>query len=169
MQARDTDADKIDTNDTGNRVAKFDAPSSPSVTSAPILRLRGLRGRGRNTRFTPPLVENAGRSGRAQDDVPNFQRVTGVQVSTGSEQAVVSSMMYAPDLNAPGGEAAGNCGGTGGAASDFSTTVGPLTLTPTSVLEFDHFFITEAAFDAASSRSRSAATPLSTRRPTRTT
>ncbi|HEY1402823.1 MAG TPA: hypothetical protein VGB05_01715, partial [Pyrinomonadaceae bacterium] len=40
-----------------------------------------------------------------------------------------------------------NCGGEGGGQSDFSTTIGPVTLTSDSVMEFDHFFITEAAFD----------------------
>jgi hypothetical protein len=53
--------------------------------------------------------------------------------------------MYGPDFNP--GDSANNCGGEGGGQSDFSTTIGPVTLSPDSVMEFDHFFITEAAFD----------------------
>jgi hypothetical protein len=150
VQARDTDAGKIDTNNTGNRKAKFNAPTSPSVTSTPTFAFEdfeeGAPGQDdSNARFTPPLVD-AGNDPKGE--IASFQRVTGVQVSTGSEQGLVTSMMYGPDFNP--GDSANNCGAQGGGPSDFSTHVGPpqgLTLTPTSIMEFDHFFVTEASFD----------------------
>jgi len=147
VQARDADAGKIDTNDTGNRKVEFNAPSSPGVTGTPVFAFEdfeeGEAGQDdSNLRFTPPLVD-AGNDPKAE--IPNFQRVTGVQVSTGSETAVVTSMMYGPDFNP--GDSAENCGSEGGGESDFSTTIGPVTLSRDSVMEFDHFFITEAAFD----------------------
>ncbi|HYG10202.1 MAG TPA: M36 family metallopeptidase, partial [Pyrinomonadaceae bacterium] len=147
VQARDADASKIDTNDTGNRRVKFNAASSPGVTGTPVFAFEdfeeGEAGQDdSNVRFTPPLVD-AGDDPKAE--IPNFQRVTGVQVSTGSETGVLTSMMYGPDFNP--GDSAENCGAEGGGESDFSTTIGPITLSPDSVMEFDHFFITEAAFD----------------------
>jgi hypothetical protein len=147
VQARDVDAGKLDTNETGNRRVKFNAPSSPGVTDTPVFAFEdfeeGAAGQDdSNLRFTPPLVD-AGDDPKAE--IPNFQRVTGVQVSTGSESSIITSMMYGPDYNP--GDPAENCGGEGGGQSDFSTTIGPVTLSPDSVMEFDHFFITEAAFD----------------------
>jgi hypothetical protein len=147
VQARDADAGKIDTNDTGNRKVDFNAPSSPGVTNTPVFAFEdfeeGAAGQDdSNLRFTPPLVD-AGNDPKAE--IPNFQRVTGVQVSTGSEIVTETSMMYGPDFNP--GDSAENCGAEGGGESDFSTTIGPFTLSPDSVMEFDHFFITEAAFD----------------------
>ncbi|HEX8458714.1 MAG TPA: M36 family metallopeptidase [Pyrinomonadaceae bacterium] len=142
VQARDTDAGKIDTNNTGNRRAKFNAPSSPGVTNTPVFAFEDFETTAADTRFTPPLTES-GNDPKAEQ--PNFQRVTGVQVSTGSEIVTQTSMMYGPDFNP--GDPIENCGSEGGGQSDFSTTIGPIQLTPTSVMEFDHFFITEAAFD----------------------
>jgi hypothetical protein len=147
VQARDADAGKIDTNDTGNRRVKFNAPSSPGVTNTPVFAFEdfeeGAPGQDdSNLRFTPPLVD-AGNDPKAE--IANFQRVTGVQVSTGSETAVVTSMMYGPDFNP--GDSVENCGSEGGGQSDFSTTIGPVALSSDSVMEFDHFFITEAGFD----------------------
>jgi hypothetical protein len=147
VQARDVDAGKIDTNNTGNRKVEYNASSSPGVTNTPIFAFEdfeeGEAGQDdSNARFTPPLVD-AGDDPKAE--IPNFQRVTGVQVSTGSETAISTSMMYGPDYNP--GDPAENCGSQGGGQSDFSTTIGPVTLSPDSVMEFDHFFITEAAFD----------------------
>src|SRR5205085_12129590 len=49
-----------------------------------------------------------------------------------------SAMMYAPDFDPQA---------QGGAPSNFSARIGPLSLVPTSVLEFDHFFTTEVTFD----------------------
>ncbi|HVG39401.1 MAG TPA: hypothetical protein VM870_08940, partial [Pyrinomonadaceae bacterium] len=148
VQARDTDAGKIDTNNTGNLKAKFNAPSSPSVTNAPVFAFEDFETAAANARFTPPLYQDPVNTADPKGEVEQFQRVTGVQVSTGSETGLVTSMMFGPDANP--GDSANNCAANGGKLSDFSTTIGPpqgLTLTPTSVMEFDHFFITEAAFD----------------------
>jgi hypothetical protein len=143
VQARDLNANKVDTNNTGNRRAKFNAPTAPSMTSTPVFAPEDFEAPTADTRFTPPLVE-AGNDPKGE--VANFQRVTGVQVSTGSETAIETSMMYGPDFN-PGDPDNLNCGGQGGGQSDFSTTIGPITLTRTSIMDFDHFFITEEAFD----------------------
>jgi hypothetical protein len=148
VQARDTDAGKIDTNNVGNRRVKFNAASSPGVTNTPTFAFEDFETAAANTRFTPPLYQDPLNTADPKGEVEQFQRVTGVQVSTGSETGVQTSMMFAPDANP--GDSANNCGANGGKPSDFYTTVGPpqgLTLTPTSVMEFDHFFITEAAFD----------------------
>lgn len=149
VQARDTDANKIDTDNVGNRKAKFNAPSSPTVTNAPTFAFEdfeeGEAGQDdSNTRFTPPLVDPVPPND-PKGEIAAFQRVTGVVVPIGSEDSATSSMMFAPDYNP--GDSAENCGGEGGGASDFSTTIGPFTLTKTSVMEFDHFFNTEAGFD----------------------
>jgi hypothetical protein len=142
VQARDVNANKIDTNNTGNRRVRFNAPTAPSVTNTPVFALETFEAATADTRFTPPLTESGN---DPKGEVANFQRVTGVQVSTGSEITTQTSMMYGPDFNP--GDAAENCGAEGGGQSDFSTTIGPLTLTRTSIMEFDHFFNTEAAFD----------------------
>jgi hypothetical protein len=147
VQARDVDAGKVDTNDTGNRKVDFNAASSPGVTNTPVFAFEdfeeGAAGQDdSNLRFTPPLVD-AGDDPKGE--IPNFQRVTNVEASTGSEEGIITSMMYGPDFNP--GDSADNCGSEGGGESDFSTTIGPVTLSPDSVMEFDHFFITEAAFD----------------------
>jgi hypothetical protein len=131
VQARDLNNGKIDTNNTGNTVAKFNAPSAPGATSTPPFPFEDFETSAADTRFVPPLTE----SGNAPNiTLANFQRVTGVQIGN-----VSTSVMYAPDFD-PGGQ------GQGG-PSNYSAAIGPLALTPTSVLEFDHFFNTEATFD----------------------
>jgi Fungalysin metallopeptidase (M36)/Lamin Tail Domain/Fungalysin/Thermolysin Propeptide Motif/Peptidase propeptide and YPEB domain len=131
VQARDQNNGKLDTNNTGNTVAKFNAPSSPGVLQNPPFAFENFESSSADTRFAPPLTE----SGSTPNiTLANFQRVTGVQIGNAS-----TSMMYAPDFD-PGGA------GQGG-PSNFSATIGPLTLAPTSVMEFDHFFSTEATFD----------------------
>src|SRR5205814_1991484 len=81
------------------------------------------------TRFIPPLTE----SPTPDPGTANFQRVPGVHVGN-----TTSAIMYAPDFDPQA---------QGGAPSNFSARIGPLTLSPTSVLEFDHFFSTEVTFD----------------------
>ena len=68
-----------------------------------------------------------------QQGQPIWQRVTNVHAPGGA----VSATMYAPDFD-PGSD---------GANSDISAVIGPLTLSPTSVMDFDHFFSAEARFD----------------------
>ncbi|HEX8070313.1 MAG TPA: M36 family metallopeptidase [Pyrinomonadaceae bacterium] len=127
VQARDLNNGKVD----GNTRAKFNAPSAPGVTAAPPFPFEDFETSAADTRFVPPLAESGN---DPNDSLANFQRVTGVQIGN-----ITASMMYAPDFDP---------GGTGqGAASNFSARIGPLSLSPTSVLEFDHFFNTEATFD----------------------
>ncbi len=131
VQARDQNNGKLDTNNTGNRRAKFNAPSSPGVTATPPFPFEDFETTAADTRFVPPLTESNNDPNNA---LANFQRVTGVQVGN-----VSSSVMFAPDFDpTEDGQ---------GAPSNFSARIGPLTLAATSVLEFDHFFATEASFD----------------------
>ena len=131
VQAHDLNNDKIDTNNTGNRVAKFNAPSAPGVTATVPFAFESFDAMSADTRFAPPLTESSNDPNNA---VQNFQRVTGVQVGN-----ISTNLMFAPDFD-PADD------GTG-ATSNFSAAIGPLSLQPTSVLEFDHFFSTEATFD----------------------
>jgi len=149
VQARDLNNGQLDTGNVGNRLAKFNAPTSPSSTSTPVFATETFEAATANTRFdngppngAGPLVDSGN---EPQEALQTFQRVTGITVASG----VTSSTMYAPNLT-PGGEAdpTYNQGGP----SDFSVKIGgpgpqPLVLTPTSILEFDHFFSTEASFD----------------------
>ncbi|MFL6210494.1 MAG: M36 family metallopeptidase [Pyrinomonadaceae bacterium] len=131
VQARDVNNGKLDTNNTGNASTKFNAPSAPGVTASAPFAFEDFETTNADTRFVPPLAESGNDPNNA---VQNFQRVTGVQVGN-----VSTSLMFAPDFDPPDD-------GTG-ATSNFSATIGPLSLQPTSVLEFDHFFNTEATFD----------------------
>ncbi len=131
VQARDTNNGKLDTNNTGNRRAQFNAPSSPGVTATPPFAFENFEAATADSRFTPPLAESGS---DPNGGLANFQRVTGVQIGS-----VSTALMFAPDFDPPED-------GTG-AASNFSAIIGPLTLSPTSIMEFDHFFSTEAAFD----------------------
>jgi hypothetical protein len=129
VQARDLRNGKLDTAGAGNRVVKFNAPTSPT-RGASIFAIENFETSAADTRFAPPLVASpTGPNGA----LPAFQRVANVDLRNGTS----SSVMFAPDFD-PGGP---------GGPSDFATVVGPLTLTPTSMLEFDHFFFTEAGFD----------------------
>lgn len=141
VQARDLNNNQLDTGNAGNRLAKFNAPTSPSSTNTPVFPNEDFETTAASTRFNPPLTESGNDPNEA--NVATFQRVTGIPTGSG----LVSSTMYAANFT-PGGEAdpTYNTGGP----SDFSTRIGPgtpLQLTPTSILEFDHFFSTEASFD----------------------
>ena len=140
VQAKDKNNNKIDTNNTGNRRAKFNAPTTSAVTNTPVFPIENFESTSADTRFQPPLVE-AGNDPQGQ--TPNFQRVTGVQIAPNA----FSSTMYAPDYNPSEGAPGQQCGSTGGGQSDFSTTIGPLQLTPNSIMEWDQLFVTEANFD----------------------
>ena len=137
VQARDTTNGKLDTNNTGNRVARWNAPTIEAVTTNPPFPRENFESPSADTRFAPPLVE-AGND--PKENVATFQRVTGIELGVGG--SLVESMMYAPNFDP----------GTPNAIpqqSDFSAVIGPLTLSPTSIMEFDHFFRTEAAFDGS--------------------
>ena len=135
VQARDLNNGRKDTNNTGNTVVKFGAPTSSSTT--PLFALESFEGSSANTRFVPPLID----SSTPNQAGPVFQRVTGVQVNGSA-----TSIMYAPDFSPSEGQP-DPAGTGGGAPSDFSTIIGPLTLSATSVMEFDHLFKAEAFFD----------------------
>jgi hypothetical protein len=134
VQARDRNSGKIDTNNTGNRVTRLNAPTSSSVTSTPVFAREDFENSSANSRFTPILVDSGN---EPNDALAAFQRVTGI--TTGENQT--SSMMYGPNFDPfpPGTK--------NGARSDFATGIGPLNLSAGSMMEFDHFFSTEANFD----------------------
>jgi hypothetical protein len=132
VQARDGNCNKLDLNNTGNRITKWNAPTVATVQASPPFPLEDFETAAASARFTPPLTESAGNPNNA---LPTFQRVTGVTLASG----VTSSTMFAPDFDPPDD-------GTG-APSDFSTRIGPLTLTPTSIMEFDHRIASEGKFD----------------------
>ncbi len=139
VQARDTNADILDTNGIGNRVAKFAAPTSNKVTSTPF-NLENFESASANTRFSPPLIDTSG----PQVSQPVWQRAAGVSFLVGdsgskfSESFAQTTTMYAPDF-----DPAQNTGG----GSDITTIIGPINLTKTSVMEFQSRFATESAFD----------------------
>lgn len=152
VQARDTKAtpatgdDRLDTFNAGNRVAKFNAPTIPQVTNAPVFAREDFETAAASSRFTPPLTESAGNPNQAS---ATFQRITLAGLGHPSV-----GKMYAPDFS-PGHEANGctpdpagtQCGGQ----SDFYVEIGGggsgLTLTDTSIMEFDNFINAEATFD----------------------
>ena len=137
VQARDLNNGKKDTNNAGNSVVRFSAPTSSATTAVPVFAQENFEGAASNNRFLPPLVDSA----TPNQAVAAFQRVLGIQVN-GSP----TSMMYAPDFSPS--EGTPDPVGTGhGAPSDFSTVIGPLTLTSTSLMEFDHLIKAEAFFD----------------------
>lgn len=133
VQARDTNNGTVDTNNVGNTVAKFAAPTSNTVNSTPFPG-EDFESASANARFTPPLVDSA--TLNVQTAV--WQRVPGVDFLVG-DSLVQSTVMYAPEFDPPGN----NTGGQ----SDFSTVIGPLPITSASVMEFNQRFVTEAAFD----------------------
>lgn len=130
VRARDRQSGKSD----DNRVTKFNAPTSPTVKSTPVFAREEFESSSGNSRFVPPLVDSGN---EPNDALATFQRVTGVNVGEGR----TSSMMYGPDFDPV------PTGTTRGAQSDFASVIGPLNLSSSSVMEFDHFFNTEANFD----------------------
>jgi hypothetical protein len=130
VQARDASTGTLDTRGVGNRVVKFNAPTTGSISSVPLFAVETFESSSASTRFLPILVDLGSGPNQA---VPAWQRASGVDHGNGT----TSAMMYAPDFD-PGSD---------GAPSDSSVVVGPLTLTPTSVLDFDQFYSAEATFD----------------------
>ncbi|HEX8267024.1 MAG TPA: M36 family metallopeptidase [Pyrinomonadaceae bacterium] len=133
VQARDKNNNKKDTFNTGNTAAKFSAPTSNAVTATPFA-IENFENATANIRFAPPLTDQA----TANNTTPIWQRLTGAQML--AEQSLAqTAVMFAPNIDV--------LPETGGGNSDFSAIVGPLTLSPTSVLEFDSRFVTEFGFD----------------------
>lgn len=132
VQAHDLNNGSIDTNNTGNLVVRYSAPTSPASTGA-LFANENFETSAANNRFTPPLQDSA----TPNQGLAAFQRVPNI-----NNGGVSSNAMYAPDFNP------GENPGTGdGGPSDFSAVIGPFQLTPDSVMEFDHFFTAESAFD----------------------
>ncbi|MBD0370028.1 MAG: M36 family metallopeptidase [Pyrinomonadaceae bacterium] len=134
VQAHDLTCNTLDTGNTGNRVVRWNAPTvtQTQAQTPPPFAVEDFETPTADTRFTPPLVESGSDPNNA---IAAFQRVTGVVLSS----TITTSTMFAPDFD-PVDD------GTG-AQSDFSTKIGPLTLTPTSIMEFDHRIASEANFD----------------------
>lgn len=145
VQARDTNNSKVDTNNTGNRVTKWNAPTTAQITATPPFALATFETAADSSRFTPSLTESGTNPNQAS---ATFQRTTGANQSGLN---LTDGKMYAPDFS-PGHEADGctndpeglHCG----AQSDFGTFIGPIsTLTSTSIMQFDNYINAENAFD----------------------
>jgi len=128
VQAHDLNNGRIDTNNTGNTIVRFSAPTSPSNAAPALFATETFATSAANNRFTPPLQESA----TPNQALAAFQRVPSIDFG-----GTPSAGMYAPDFD-PGSD---------GAPSDASAIIGPFTLTANSVMEFDHFFFTEGGFD----------------------
>jgi hypothetical protein len=150
VQARDTTTGEVDTNNTGNRVTRFNAPTITQVRAGAPFPLETFETAAASSRFTPPLTESATNPDQAS---PTFQRITVAGLGHPS-----AGKMYAPDFS-PGHEI-DNCTGTDtgvfsgcGGPSDFYTQIGPFNgpgnpaLTETSLMEFDNTINAEDAFD----------------------
>ncbi|HEX8474159.1 MAG TPA: M36 family metallopeptidase [Pyrinomonadaceae bacterium] len=143
VQARDASNGKKDTNDAGNTVTRFNAPTVPFVTSAPVFARETFESNSANNRFTPMLTESGG---NPNQNSPTFQRITGEQFGGFG----TNGKMYAPDYSPCHELTPAECATalSGGGPSDYSAVIGPLNnLTPTSIMEFDHSFNQEANFD----------------------
>jgi hypothetical protein len=143
VQARDLENGTKDTNNVGNTVTRFNAPTVPFFAANPPFPLEDFETSAASGRFTPPLSEEGNNPDQA---TPIFQRITGE--AFGGIPSV--GKMYAPEFS-PGHEATGcnpNPGGTScGGQADYSAMIGPVALTPTSIMEFDHSFNSEEFFD----------------------
>jgi hypothetical protein len=151
VQARDTqpEPDLVDTNNTGNRIARYNAPTITQVRAGAPFPLETFENASASNRFTPPLTESTTNPNQA---TPTFQRITVADLGNPT-----TGKMYAPDFS-PGHELDGcttsDPGGTGcGGQSDFYTQIGPFNgtgnpaLTETSIMEFDNTINAEARFD----------------------
>jgi hypothetical protein len=150
VQARDTAGGGLDTNGTGNRRVRFNAPTIDQVSATPVFALENFETAAASSRFTPILTESGT---NPNQNSQMFQRITGPNQSGLN---LTDGKMYAPDFS-PGHELDGcttsdpgvfsGCG----AASDFFTQIGPFTgasaLTATSIMAFDNFINAEDRFD----------------------
>jgi hypothetical protein len=148
VQARDTNNGKLDTNNTGNRVTKWNAPTTQGVSGTPPFPLDTFESSADSSDFTPPLTESGT---NPNQNSQTFQRITGANQSG---LGLTDGKMYAPDFS-PGDEQGlpDPAGTKHGGQSDFSTTIGPFSsatansLTPTSIMQFDNYINAEATFD----------------------
>ena len=138
VQARDLNNGKIDSFNAGNRAVAYNAPTAPASAGGPFA-AENYESVSSSTRFTPPLVESGADPNEA---VAAWQRVTAIDQGNGT----TSSMMYAPDFS-PAEGTPDPAGTHYGGPSDFSAVIGPLSISSTSMIEFDHFYRTEANFD----------------------
>jgi hypothetical protein len=146
VQARDTSNGQVDTDNTGNRQVRFNAPTIAQVAPNPPFPIENFETAAASNRFLPPLTESAANPNQA---LTTFQRITVANLGHPSP-----GKMYAPDFS-PGHEAGlPDEAGTGhGGQSDFHTQIGPFngagnqSLTETSIMEFDNFINAEARFD----------------------
>ncbi|MGQ0762203.1 MAG: hypothetical protein ACT4OT_09360 [Acidobacteriota bacterium] len=139
VQAQDLNNGRIDSNNNGNRVVRVGAPTSPNSAGAPMFANETFESSAANGRFTPSLQDSAA----PNQSLAAFQRVPNIDFG-----GTPSAGMYAPDFS-PGDEHGlpDPVGTHHGGASDFSAIIGPFNVTADSVMEFNHFFNTESAFD----------------------
>jgi photosystem II stability/assembly factor-like uncharacterized protein len=139
VQAHDLNNGRIDANNNGNSVVRFGAPTSPNTAATALFANETFDTSAANNRFTPPLQDAA----TPNQGLAAFQRIPNLDFG-----GTTSAGMYAPDFS-PGDEQGlpDPAGTHHGGASDFSAIIGPFNLTADSVMEFDHSFFTEAAFD----------------------
>lgn len=130
VRARDRNSGTAET----NTITRFNAPTSQTVKSTPVFAKEDFENSTASARFTPPLAESGN---EPNDALPAFQRVTNVEAAPG----LITSMMYGPNFDPI------PTGTTRGAQSDFAAVIGPLNISSTSMMDFDHFFNTEANFD----------------------
>lgn len=139
VQARDRNNGRIDSSNLGNRVVRSSAPTSPNAAGTPIFANETFESSSANGRFTPRLRDSA----VPDQSLAAFQRVPNIDFG-----GRLSAGMYAPDFSPGDQHALPDPAGTHhGGASDMSAIIGPFNLTADSVMEFDHFFNTESAFD----------------------
>ena len=139
VQARDLNNGRIDTNNTGNRVVRVGRANVAEHRRHADVCERDVR----NLRRQWSLHARASGFGHSEPE--------SACIPTRSEprfQWRVFAGMYAPDFS-PGDQLGlpDPAGTHHGGASDFSAIMGPFNLTADSVMEFDHFFNTESAFD----------------------
>ena len=131
VQARDTNNGLIDTNNTGNNVAKFNAATTPAFTNTPVFAHENFETTAADARFTPALQESSSLPDPpGPQGAPVFQRRTNVVLDSSLPP---TSTIYAPDFSESDNPVFGP-----GNNSDFSAEIGDgtgLILTPS---RFDH-------------------------------
>jgi hypothetical protein len=138
VQARDLNNGKIDTNNSGNRRAQWSAPTIQCFLPGAFT-LETFETAAASNRFAPPLTESGANPNQASHTVQRIQ-VAGLGHPSAGK-------MYLPNFSPCHEADPSTCQLGGGAQSDFFTQIGPLTLSPTSLMEFDQTMNTEDRFD----------------------